>query len=174
MNAARGRLVTLGQVVGVHGVKGGIKIVSHTRPRDNIFSYPQWWLRQPGRDWQSYELKGGRQQGKGLVAELSDVSDRDAARNLMGAEIAIERGELPALPAGEYYWCDLIGLTVRRDNGELLGQVIDLEETGANDVLVVQDTAGRERLIPYVMGHVVLTVDLEAGCLTVDWQTDPE
>lgn len=171
MNPDSTRLVTLGQIVGVHGVRGALKILSYTRPRDNIFSYREWWLFHDNA-WQPHELEQGHSQGKGLVATLAGVDDRDAARGLMGSEIAISREQLPALPAGEYYWCDLLGLEVRRNDGVSLGRVTGLEETGANDVLIVQDTAGREQLIPYVADVYVLAVDLEAGTITVDWQPE--
>ncbi len=168
------RLVTLGQVVGVHGVRGGIKIISHTRPRTNIFSYRQWWLQRSDESWSPYELHGGQPQGKGLVAELNGVADRDTARSLMGAAIAVDRSVLPPLPAGEYYWCDLIGLAVCREDGSLIGRVRALEETGANDVLVVATAAGSEQLIPYVPDHTVLAVDLDNGRLTVDWPEETD
>ena len=165
------RRVTLGQIVGVHGIQGSVKILSYTRPRDNIFSYTQWWLFHDNA-WRPYELREGRSQGKGLVADLQGVDDRDAARALMGAEIAVSRDLMPSLPAGEYYWFDLIGLEVRNRDGELLGQVTGLEETGANDVLVVSTATGREQLIPYVADYYILAVDLDAGTMTVDWQPE--
>ncbi|MDZ7736063.1 MAG: ribosome maturation factor RimM [Gammaproteobacteria bacterium] len=165
------RRVTLGQVVGIHGIHGSVKILSFTRPRDNIFSYPQWWLFHDNA-WRPYTLCHGRSQGKGLVADLEGIGDRDAARALIGADIAVSRDQLPPLPAGEYYWFDLIGLEVCRDNGESLGHVVGLEETGANDVLVVRNEAGREQLIPYVADHYVLAVDVDAGTITVDWQPE--
>jgi len=165
------RRVTLGQVVGVHGIHGSVKILSFTRPRDNIFSYGQWWLFHDDAS-RPYELENGRPQGKGLVADLAGIEDRDAARPLIGADIAVSREQLPPLPAGEYYWFDLIGLEVRRDSGESLGRVVGLEETGANDVLVVRNEAGREQLIPYVAEHYVLAVDVDAGTITVDWQPE--
>lgn len=174
MNAARSQLVTLGRVVGLHGVRGGVKIVSHTRPRENILDYRQWWLCVADGEWRVYDVKNGRPQGKGLVAELAQVEDRDRARDLMGADIAVERGALPALPDGEYYWCDLLGLEVRQNAGGTLGRVVALEETGANDVLVVDDGTGRERLIPYVRDHSIVAIDLQAGLITVDWPDEAE
>lgn len=165
------RRVTLGQVIGVHGIRGSIKILSYTRPRDNIFSYPQWWLFHDNT-WRAYILCDGRSQGKGLVADLEGIGDRDAARALIGADIAVSRDQLPALPAGEYYWFDLIGLEVRNRDGESLGQVVRLEETGANDVLVVRSASGQEQLIPYVADYYVLAVDLDAGMIAVDWQPE--
>lgn len=174
MNAEQPRRVTLGQVVGVHGVRGAVKLISHTRPRTNIFNYPQWWLKPIIGDWQLHDLLHGRSQGKGLVAELAGISDRDQARALMDAEIAIERTALPELPAGEYYWSDLIGLQVRRTDGVVLGELVELEETGANDVLVVRTTAGAEQRIPYVPGLYVIQVDLDAGELLVHWPMEAD
>lgn len=165
------RRVTLGQVIGVHGIRGSIKILSHTRPRDNIFSYSQWWLFHDDT-WRPYTLRDGRSQGKGLVADLEGIEDRESARALVGADIAVSREQLPMLPAGEYYWFDLIGLDVRQKDGKSLGQVVRLEETGANDVLVVSSAGGQEQLIPYVTDHYVLAVDLDAGTITVDWQPE--
>ena len=78
--------------------------------------------------------------------------------------------QLPAAQPGEYYWSDLQGLEVVTLQGESLGTVDHLLETGANDVLVV--TGERERLIPFVLGQVVDDVDLERGEIRVDWDRD--
>jgi 16S rRNA processing protein RimM len=77
---------------------------------------------------------------------------------------------LPPAPEGEYYWTDLIGLTVINREGVTLGQVDHLLETGANDVLVVKGE--RERLIPFLLELVVLEVDLAQRMLRVDWEED--
>ncbi len=162
------RLV-LGEIVGVHGVRGAVKVMSWTRPRLNIMDYPVWQLDGPAGT-QSVKLRAGREQGKGLVAELEGVSDRDQAELLRGMLITVERSALPDKAPGEYYWVDLEGLAVQTMNGQPLGTVSGLIETGANDVLVV--TGERERLIPYVPDVYVIAVDLAAGQMTVDW--DPE
>lgn len=161
------RLV-LGCVAGIYGVHGWIKVVSYTRPRENILDYGQWWLGQHG-EWHLYERIDGRPQGKGLVAALAGVTDRDTARGLIGADIAVDRSQLPPVEPGEYYWCDLIGLRVLFPDGAELGRVAGLEETGANDVLVVQGPARQQWLIPFVRDHYVLDVDLDAGVMTVAW-----
>ncbi len=84
--------------------------------------------------------------------------------------------ELPDLESGTFYWHELVGLEVTNLQGEILGTVSGLLETGANDVLVVQPTAHscdqRERLIPYLMGQVVKQVSLNDVSLTVDWDID--
>lgn len=164
------RFVTLGRVSGAYGIRGWVKVHSDTSPRDNILGYSPWHLvRGAGREvWQ---VSGGRQQGKGLVAKLAGCDDRDAAEALVGAEISIPRDQLPATTEpGEFYWADLVGLRVRTQDGIDLGRIVRLFETGANDVIVVQ--GDRERLVPYLWGHVVRAVDLEAGVMRVDW--DPE
>lgn len=167
------RMVMLGRVSGLFGVKGWIKVFSDTEPRDNILNYSPWYLRRQG-EWQAYEVLDGRPHGKGIVAKLAQCPDRDAAAELVGSDIAVRREQLPAPGEQEYYWSDLRGLKVRTLHGVELGQVINLMETGANDVLVVREAgeSGRERLIPFILHQVICEVDLEQGVLTVDW--DPE
>lgn len=170
-------MVLLGRIVGLFGVKGWVKIHSDTGPRENILGYSPWYLLRAGQ-WQRCSLQAGRRHGKGLVAQLEGCADRDSAAELVGCTIAIRREQLPEIEH-EYYWRDLLGLQVRTTGGVALGHVIELMETGANDVLVVREQAPeidsndqRERLIPYIPGQVVKKVDLQAGDLIVDW--DPE
>jgi len=164
------RLLLLGKIVGLSGVQGAVKLESYTDPRMRLFSYQPWRLRQGG---QEREIDGvrGHEQGKGIVANVPDVNDRDGAAKLVGAEIWVARSALPQPKRGEFYWADLEGLNVSTLQGVGLGQVAHLFATGANDVLVVRD-AERERLIPFVLEQVVHDIDFDAGRITVDW--DPE
>ena len=161
-------LVKVGDIVGLFGVKGWLKIHSYTRPRQDIFGYDRWMLGQDGK-WSRVVPRQGKVQGKGLIVELEGVSDRDQAATLLGAEIAIERDQLPTLPKGEFYWQDLEGLRVEDQQGQLLGVVKHLFETGANDVMVVQ--GDKEHLIPYI-DSVVLEVNTDAGLIRVDWDRE--
>ena len=161
--------VILGKIAGVYGVRGWVKVFSETKPRENIFSYTPWQIRIKGQ-WQTIKVVEGKPHGKGLVAHLQSYDDRDFATQLVGAEIAIYKTQLPEAAEGEYYWADLVGLKVITADGQTLGQVDHLFETGANDVLVVR--GDRERLIPFVQGQYIHEVDLDAGEIRVDW--DPE
>ena len=162
--------IVVGRVSGLHGVRGWVKVYSHTQPRENILSYRTWYLLRDGQ-WKAFDLLEGRQQGKGIVARLSGFDDRDQASLLLESEIAIHHQQLPRAGAGEYYWADLQGLLVLNTQGAELGVVDHLLETGANDVLVVQD-GEIERLIPYVPGQYVLDVSLSEGVMRVDWDPD--
>ncbi|MEP7044891.1 MAG: ribosome maturation factor RimM [Dokdonella sp.] len=164
------KLVLLGRVVGVHGVRGELKLESYTEPRTQIFRYQPWLMRSAAGE-KTIDGCRGRTQGKGLVAELPGIADRDAAVALQGAEIWVVRSALPAPQPGEYYWSDLEGLEVVTLQGVSFGRVSHLIATGANDVLIVRD-GERERLIPFLTGQFVTNVDLEGGRITVDW--DPE
>lgn len=164
------KLVLLGRVVGVHGVRGELKLESYTEPRTQIFRYLPWRIRSAAGE-KTIEACRGRAQGKGLVAELVGVADRDAAAALVGSEIWVARSALPATKPGEYYWSDLEGLEVVTLDKVSLGRVSHLIATGANDVLIVRD-GDCERLIPFLLDRYVEKVDLDAGRITVDW--DPE
>ena len=162
--------IVVGRINGLHGVRGWVKVFSHTQPRENILSYRTWHLLKEGK-WVATKLLNGRQQGKGIVAQLEGCGDRDQAAALMETEIAIRREQLAVAAPGEYYWADLQGLRVINAEEVELGVVDHLLETGANDVLVVRD-GSTERLIPYVPGQYVLDVMLEQGVVRVDWDPD--
>lgn len=163
------RLLTVGRIVGIHGVDGWVKLESWTEPRLRIFSYRPWRLTLAGSEFEVAAAQG-HEQGKGMVAKLPGCDDRDAAAKLIGATIQVPRSALPKPRRGEYYWSDLEGLAVVTVDGVDFGKVSHLFATGANDVLVVQGE--RERLIPFVTGQFVKEVDLKTGRITVDW--DPE
>ncbi len=171
-------VVVIGAVAGVWGVKGWVKLLSFTEPRENISAYLRC-LCNRGAGWQDIEFDAMRPQGKSMIGHIVGVDDRDAALAYRGAELGIATSELPALAEGEYYWHQLIGLDVMADyDGEtrLLGRVERMMATGANDVMVVQPTDrsidARERLIPWAPGVYIAQVDEAKGEITVRW--DPE
>lgn len=167
-------LIVIGKIYSVHGVRGEVKVYSFTDPVTNLLNYKRWTLRRDGEVKQA-ELVSGRPQGKFLVAKLKGLDDREEARLLSGFDICVPSAELPGLEEDEYYWYQLVGLKVIDQQGQLLGKVADLLETGANDVMVVKPCAGslddRERLLPYT-DQCVLLVDMAAGEMKVEWDAD--
>jgi 16S rRNA processing protein RimM len=161
--------LVIGRVVGLYGVKGWVKIHSYSRPRENIRNYSPWYLRMD-QSLQRMDVTDIKEHGKGMVALLEGVSDRNAAMELLGTDILIRREQLPALGEGEHYWSDLIGMVVVTMKGLGLGTVTDILETGANDVLVIRGE--REHMIPYVKGVYIMGIDIPRRCIQVDWDPD--
>lgn len=168
------KLVTLGKLASVYGVKGWIKVNSHTQPIENIFNYSEWQLKI-GREWQSRKVVQGRPHGKTLVVKLEGCDDRDQAKLLVGTTIAVYRSQLPDTEGNEYYWSDLLGMQVVTVKGKQLGTVKDILETGSNDVLVVKNKdSGKtvECLVPWLADDVIIDVNRKDGLITVDWDPD--
>ncbi|MBT3197842.1 MAG: ribosome maturation factor RimM [Gammaproteobacteria bacterium] len=161
--------VLLGRVSGLFGVRGWVRIYSYTSPRENILAYPSWRLHQNGGE-QAYTVSQGHRQGKGVVAQLEGISDRTTAESLLGAEIFVARDALQPPALNEYYWSDLVGCQVVNLQQEALGEVANLMETGANDVLIVK-AEREERLIPFV-DPWVQEVELDKRLIRVDWPSD--
>ena len=161
--------VVLGRISGLFGVKGWVKVYSYTEPREAVLNYGRWLL-SVADGWREATVAEGQRHGKTVIARIDGYVDRDQAAGLVGAEIAVPRDALPETEEDRFYWSDLEGLRVVHRDGTELGRVAYLLETGANDVMVVQGE--QERLIPFVMGEVILGVDLADGRIDVDWEWD--
>jgi len=163
--------VELGKLVGVWGVKGWVKLHSYTRNRADIRRYKIWYLQKPRSksDPVPVQVLSCREQGQGIVAQLDGVNDRDQAMSMSGQVIFVKQSDLPKLPEGEFYWQQLIGLTVKNET-LTIGQVQSILETGANDVLVCKNAqeGKADVLIPYTE-ETVLAVDIDAGTMLVEW-----
>ncbi len=167
--AAHDEWIILGRFGRVHGVKGAISVVSFTDPRENILDYPEWHVRKQGQ-WQPIKRLQEEVNDKHLLTWISGFETREDVAALTNLEIGVPKSMLPALDAGEYYWHELIGMTVIHENGTVFGRVHEIIETGSNDVLIVQ---GDQRyLIPYLFGEVVLAVDKDKKQITVRWDLD--
>lgn len=163
--------IPVGKISGAYGIKGWVKIYSFTDPRKNILSYSPLYISQKGT-WVEVKVIEGRLQGKGVVMSLDGVTDRDQVLPLVGLELAISKAQIKPAGEDEYYWSDLIGMTVVNLQDEQLGQVDNLLENGAHDVLVVVDRDKTERLIPFVLDDIVELVDLNESIIQVDWKSD--
>ena len=166
-------MVVMGRIVAPYGVFGWLKVVPDTEAFDGLFDYDTWWLGK-GDDWREYQVETAKVHNDVLVVKLAGIDDRDAAFACKGKQVAVPREQLPEPGDNEYYWSDLIGLNVKNQQGVDFGSIIDVFETGANDVLVVKkDDAPKneEKLLPFIAA-VVLEVDLEAKTMLVDWDEE--
>lgn len=166
LNKGDKRLVVVGRIAGLYGVKGWVRVASFTNPGVNMLRY-QPWLLETREGLEPYRLAGGRQHGRGLVVQFEGLADRELARRLIGATVSVEREQFPAAEPSEYYWADLLGMQVINEQGEQFGVVDDLLSTGANDVMVV--VGPRRRLVPFVMHDVVRSVDVANRLIRVNW-----
>jgi 16S rRNA processing protein RimM len=177
-------LTTLGRIGAAHGIKGWVKLISFTGPAENILSYRHFFLSHksiPGSQAatgarEKIEIDESRAQGKHFIGHIKGCDDREQASVYTGRELQVETSTLPQLDTEDYYWYQLEGLKIINLQGDNLGQVDHLIETGANDVLVVrasQDSIDKEeRLIPFIRDKVIKKVDLPGGTVQVDWEKD--
>lgn len=166
-------LIIVGKLGSSYGIRGWLRVFSFTEDPDNLFNYKPWYIQRAGK-WQEVEVESFRPHNQDTIVKLKNVDDRDLANALTNFDIYVNAEELPDLEEGDFYWKDLIGCKVVTMKGYDLGQVIDLMETGSNDVLVVKanlkDAYGiKERLIPFVDKQFIKQVDLSAKQITVDW-----
>lgn len=169
MSSAEQQWVAMGYIKGAFGVKGWLKAAVSTEYTDSLLDYPVWRLRKDG-EVRNFALEAGKAVGDELQVKLQTVDDRDAAQLLRGYTIEVGRHQFAPTEEGEYYWTDLVGMAVRNRQDELLGSVVNLMETGAHDVLVVDGAYGR-KLIPFV-SHYIDSVDEAERRIVADWGTD--
>lgn len=172
-------MIILGRVSAPFGVYGWVKVHAFGGDPRALAGMTRWWLgRDPnvGEGFVAVNLLDSREHGSMLIARLGGVVDRSAAAALKGMYVGAPRQALPEPREDEFYLGDLIGLAIVNEQGGTLGTVSGLIESGAHDVLVVQDGgsgghAGKERLLPFV-ANVIRQVDLAAGVIRVDWGAD--
>ncbi len=168
MKTESDELVIMGRIVAPYGVQGWLKVVPDTENLDGLLNFKTWRI---GNElaWQAMKLKSGKVHNDVLLVKLEGVDDRDAAFACKGRLVAVQRNELPALDNDEFYWSDLIGLAVKNQQGVDFGRVVDVFETGANDVIVVKGEV--DRLIPFTE-QTVVEVNMEEKTMLVDWGAD--
>lgn len=152
-----------------HGIKGFITVHSFTEPRDNILRYTDWHA-YINRQWQPLKLLRVEINDKSILALVEGYKEREQAAALTNVEIAVDRAQLPSLEEGEYYWHDLIGMQVVNQQGLLLGTVVEIMPTGANDVLVVE--GNKRYLVPYLLDKFISDINTNQRTITVDWDAD--
>ena len=192
--------IEVGRILGAWGIKGGIKVLPFAADPQALFSAKRWFLKPaesakpPAADAPArpaahktpaqkaalaaplpfaLNVKGVRDQGDAIVATAPEIADRDAAEAMKGVRVFVSRATFPKTDDGEFYWIDLIGLSVANREGAVLGDVVGLIDTGPHCVLRVQpaDAAAEERLIPFVEAYVD-SVDMPGRRILVDWGLD--
>ena len=158
--------VLIGKIVGTHGLKGTSKIQPYAESLEIFKSGTALLVRSPDGSENRYEIDWIKPHSRGALLALKEITGCDQAKSLIGAELYIEKAELPKLEPGTYYWFDLIGVNVYTSDDRCIGRIDSIIETGANDVYIVKN-AGKEILIP-ALESVVRSIDIESKIMRVE------
>ena len=156
--------VLIGKIGRPHGVKGFVKIHSFTEPAINIIQYLPWY----DKNKKPLKVLKYEKLGEKVIALFDEKEKPD-----VNTELWIERSQLPPLQEHEYYWTDLIGLSVYNQENHYLGEVTEIFNTGANDIVRVEHKEKTiEILIPFVFNRYIIKIDLAEKIIRVDWNED--
>lgn len=178
--------IEVGVIIGAWGVKGWFRVKPYAADPQALFSSKRWLLKAAEAAGLASPLAAlrlppllrivaAKEHGEGVVAQAHDVLDRPAADALRGARVFVPRGSFPTAGPDEFYWVDLVGLAVVNRQGDALGEVVGLIDTGPHSVLRVAAAGvadeAEQRLIPFVAAFVD-AVSLPERRITVDWGLD--
>ena len=158
-------LIPVGKIIGTHGIKGQLKLHSYSGNPDSLSAAASLTLKSPGGVLQEFTVNCFKANSGKFIIGLQGLDDINLVQPFLGYEVCLKRGQLPGLEDDEYYWSDLIGLQVFTDDGNLLGTLEDIFETGSSDIYVVRGS-GREYLIPAI-ADVIKAVDPEGGRIVI-------
>jgi 16S rRNA processing protein RimM len=158
-------LILLGKVSGTHGIRGELRIYCYSGDYGTLMGLRTLLLRGANGDVLKAEMDSARLHGGKAVVKLKRFDNINDVSHLVGRELVIQRDQLPETEEGEYYWHDLVGLTVIADDGLELGILAEIFDTGSNDVYVVRN-GEREYLIP-ALEDVVREIDLTSRIMKV-------
>ena len=162
-------IIVIGRLGRVHGLQGWLNVISYTQVVDAIQHYLPWQIQWQGQ-WQDLAIEGIQCREQQILVRFVNYQQREQAQLLTNSAIGITRSQLPALAPEEYYWTDLLGMTVINRDGQHLGIVRDFYETGANDVLIVKGE--KEYWIPYLPPTTIKNIDINQRIILVDWDSD--
>lgn len=172
--------VEVGRIADAWGIKGWFKVIAYSSDAEVLLTAKDWYLLPAEKGAKHFTgtvllpVKQARTHSETIVATSAAVPDRNGAEMLRGARIFIARTAFPKAQDGEYYWVDLMGLSVVSREGVAMGVVKDLLATGPQTTLVLvydEDGKERERMIPFVDAYID-KVDLAAKTIVADWQLD--
>jgi len=155
----------LGQIVNVKGLKGEVKLNSFAEDITVFERLPKVYLKIKGKLEEKKIEKVGYNKNR-VILKFEDCNSIDEAEVLRNTYLLVKKEDLGDLPEGVYYIADLIDLDVYTEDGVLLGKVNDIYSTGANDIYVVKDNLGKQKLLPGI-DEVLKSINIDDGKIIV-------
>ena len=167
MDVFSNNLIAVGRISGTHGIRGQLRLHSYSGNLESLQAAKQVLIRFPAGATRQVTLKKAVYHSGKFLLTLDGFDTIEKSQELTGCELLLQRDQLPAPDADEYYWQDLLGLSVVTTEGQELGTLKDILETGANDVYLVRnETTRHEYLIPAI-ASVISSVNLQTGTMTI-------
>ncbi len=160
------KYLELGQIVNVKGLKGEVKVNSFTDDNTKFERISKVFIKQK-ENLKEYEIEKVGYNKNQVIIKFKNIDTVEEAEKLRNSYIVVDREIFGELPEGVYYIADLIGLEVFTESNEYLGKVDDIFSTGSNDVYVVKDDTGRQKLLPGI-DEVIKIIDIESGKIIVN------
>jgi 16S rRNA processing protein RimM len=163
-------LVQLGKIIGAHGIRGAVKIYSYAESAESFTTQHSVIVQDPAGRQATYTLLECRPHKQILRVTLKNVTTRNQAEALMGCGVYVTKKSLPQLNEDTYYWSDLIGMTVMDTEGNDLGRLSQIIQTGANDVYVVTSTdhQGPAEILVPAIEQVIIDIDVDRKQMVVE------
>ncbi len=149
----------LGQIVNTRGLRGEVKVNPYTERMDRFEELDKIIVKTKNEQ-KEYEIEKVTYSKNQVILKLKTIDHIDYAEKLRGGMILVKKSDLEPLEEGVYYLADLIGLSVYDEENNLIGKVDDIYNTGANDIYVVKDDLGRQKLLPGI-DEVIKQIDIE-------------
>jgi len=167
MDLINQNLIAVGRISGTHGIRGQVRLHSYSGNLESLQAAHDALLRFPGGNSRQVKIKRAADHSGKILLALDAVDSIEQAEELIGCELLLQRDHLPPPAADEYYWHDLLGLSVVTDEGQTLGTIKDIMETGANDVYLVRDDVQRREYLIPAIARVISSINLQTGIMTI-------
>jgi len=165
--------ILIAKIGKTRGLKGEFFLRSFAQSPETLFSFKKFYALLPSA-MEEVHFEYMKQSNSNIIAKLKSLSDIDEVKSFGQKDIYILKSELPELSSNEAYWFELEGMEIINLEGQHLGHVQEVNNFGANDVLVVKPINKKIKnlLIPYIKNRVVISVDKSENSILVDWQED--
>jgi 16S rRNA processing protein RimM len=157
-------MYVIGYVVKPQGIKGELKI-NPISPYPERFEYlSEVYIRKDSI--QIYSIEHARITDRFVFLKFHQINSRTEAEEFRGCELLVEKDALIALETDEYFVHDLIGCDVKTEEGKTIGQIHDIWQNAGNDIYIINDSQGREILLPAVK-DILKNIDIKNRIVTI-------